>query len=135
MMQIPWLSEATSRRDDWRPLVQGLQKTSRPGAFSEADFDAYRRMWSEPGAFTAMVHWYRAALRHPAGSPDDPRVHVPTLVLWGTEDRFMDRRAAEASLAYCDDGRLEWFEGATHWLQHEEPDRVNRLLIEFLGAG
>ena len=31
------------------------------------------------------------------------------------------------------DGRLEWFEEATHWLNHEEPDRVNRLLLEFLG--
>ena len=26
----------------------------------------------------------------------------------------------------------EWIEGATHWVQHEEPERVNRLLIDSL---
>ena len=31
-----------------------------------------------------------------------------------------------------DDGRLEWFEEATHWVYHEESDRVNQLLLDFL---
>jgi pimeloyl-ACP methyl ester carboxylesterase len=132
MMQIPRLPEAMVRRQGWRPMMDGLQKASRPGTFGEADFDEYRKVWSEPGAIVAMIGWYRAALQHRPADPADPRVHVPTLILWGTDDRFMQRGAAEASLAYCDDGRLEWFEGASHWLQHEEPDRVNRLLIDFL---
>jgi epoxide hydrolase 4 len=34
-------------------------------------------------------------------------------------------------LQYCADGKLTYFPGATHWLQHEEPERVNELLIEF----
>jgi pimeloyl-ACP methyl ester carboxylesterase len=34
----------------------------------------------------------------------------------------------------CDDGRLEVFEDVTHWIQHEEPARVNGRLIEFLRA-
>jgi pimeloyl-ACP methyl ester carboxylesterase len=80
-----------------------------------------------------MIHWYRAALRYPAPTPPDPRIHVPTLLLWGNRDAFIQRGVAEASLALCDDGRLEWFEEATHWLHHEEPERVNRLLLEFLG--
>jgi pimeloyl-ACP methyl ester carboxylesterase len=61
-------------------------------------------------------------------------IHVPTLLVWGPDDRFIDREIAESSLAFCDQGRLEWIEGATHWVQHEEPDRVNRLLVEFLAA-
>src|SRR6185437_2233587 len=92
-----------------------------------------RAAWSEPGAITAMIHWYRAAVRHPAPVPADPRVHVPTQILWGARDAFIGRAAAEASLRYCDQGRLEWFDEATHWLHHEEPDRVNRRLLEFLG--
>ena len=83
-----------------------------------------------------MIHWYRAAIRHRPGPPADPRIHVPTLLIWGPDDRFIRARGlAEASLALCDEGRLEWIEGATHWVQHEEPERVNRLLVEFLGKG
>ena len=81
-----------------------------------------------------MIHWYRAALRHPPRPPADPRVRVPTLILWGARDHFLARDLADRSLALCDDGRLEWLEGATHWVQHEEPERVNRLLIDFLRA-
>jgi pimeloyl-ACP methyl ester carboxylesterase len=42
----------------------------------------------------------------------------------------MSAMAAE-SLKYCDDGELFEFPEATHWIQHEEPERVNQLLIEF----
>ena len=130
---LPRLPEASVRRANWRALARALRATSRPGAFTDEDLDRYRRAWSEPGAITAMIHWYRAALRHRPPLPADPRVRVPTLILWGTHDTALDRGAAEASLALCEDGRLEWFEEATHWLHREEPGRVNRLLLEFLG--
>ena len=32
----------------------------------------------------------------------------------------------------CTKGRVVLLEEATHWLAHEEPDKVNALLIEFL---
>ncbi|MEA2630467.1 MAG: epoxide hydrolase 4 [Chloroflexota bacterium] len=131
--QLPRLPEANFRRANWHELARALRTTSRPGAFSDEDLEQYRRAWSEPGAITSMIHWYRAALRYPAPTPPDPRIHVPTLLLWGNRDAFIQRGVAEASLALCDDGRLEWFEEATHWLHHEEPERVNRLLLEFLG--
>lgn len=133
--QLPRLPEAMFRRRDWQRLARALEQTSRPGTFTEADLDHYRRAWSEPGAITSMVHWYRAALRHPPRPMADPRVRVPTLILWGARDHFLARDLAERSLALCDAGRLEWFEGATHWVQHEEPERVNRLLIDFLRIG
>lgn len=130
--QIPRLPEANFRRGDWSPLVQGLRGSSRPGAFDVEDIARLKRAWSEPGAIRAMIHWYRALLRHPPRAPAEPRVRVPTLILWGDRDRFIGRGAADASLQYCDQGRLERFPEATHWLHREEPDRVNRLLIDFL---
>ena len=38
---------------------------------------------------------------------------------------------AQESLRYCDSAELTFFPDATHWVQHEEPERVNQLLIEF----
>ena len=37
-------------------------------------------------------------------------------------------------LAFCEHGRLVLLEEATHWVNEDEPERVNELLLEFLGA-
>jgi pimeloyl-ACP methyl ester carboxylesterase len=132
--QIPWLPEANFRRANWRALAGALHRTSRPGTFSDEDLDRYRRVWSMPGAMTAMINWYRAAMRHRPLAPMDPRVRVPTLMIWGVHDAFLTRGLAAQCPAFCDRGRVEWIEEATHWIQHEEPARVNRLLLEFLGS-
>jgi pimeloyl-ACP methyl ester carboxylesterase len=58
---------------------------------------------------------------------------VPTLLLWGTKDRFLGREMAQPSIDLCDHGRLEFVEEASHWIHHEEPERVNRELLGFFG--
>lgn len=127
--QLPWLPELALRRKYFRMAVKGL-RTARPGTFSDADLAVYRAAWSRPGALRAMVNWYRAALRRPPARVPSPRVKPPALVLWGERDRFLGREMIEPSLALCDEARLERIPEATHWLQHEEPAAVNRLLIE-----
>ena len=131
--QFPGLPEWSFRAHRFALPSRTLRKTSLPGTFSDADLDRYREAWAQPGAVRAMLHWYRAALRSKPAWPADLRVHVPTLLLWGTKDEFLGREMAEPSMAFCDDGRLEFFEGNTHWLQHEEPEQVNERLIGFLG--
>jgi pimeloyl-ACP methyl ester carboxylesterase len=132
MMQLPWYPEWSSRLANWYSVVRAMRTSSRPGTFTAEDFDRYRTAWSQPGAFRAMVNWYRAALRARPPEPADLRIRVPTLVIWGARDKFIRRELAEASVAQCEHGRLEFIEEATHWVQHEEPQRVNRLLIDFL---
>lgn len=131
LFQVPWLPEALLRPRRWAPLRRMMRRSGRPDAFTEADLDAYAEAWSLPGAMTAMINWYRAPLP-PASETSRARVSAPTLVIWGARDPAIDRRLAEKSLAYCDRGRLEFIEDATHWVQHEEADRVNQLLLDFL---
>jgi pimeloyl-ACP methyl ester carboxylesterase len=38
---------------------------------------------------------------------------------------------AQRSLELCDDGRLVFYENATHWVQHDEAEEVNRQLLSF----
>jgi pimeloyl-ACP methyl ester carboxylesterase len=129
--QLPWLPERTMAKDDFAFARKALTATSRRGTFSPEDLARYREAWSQPGALTAMINWYRAALRRPAARPESPRVTVPTLLLWGVRDRFLGRELAQPSLDLCDQGRLVFLDDATHWLQHEEPERVVALLKEF----
>jgi len=128
--QLPWLPEIYLRRNDWAYGTRALTVTSRPGTFSESDLALYRQAWSQPGAISAMINWYRAALRLPPARPASPRVKVPTLLLWGTGDRFLGREMAQPSIDLCDDGRLVFLD-ATHWVHHEEPGEVQRRLAEF----
>jgi pimeloyl-ACP methyl ester carboxylesterase len=134
LMLIPGLPEWTARRQNWGQMFRGMQSSSRPGMFTDEDLARYREAWSRPGAITAMVNWYRAALRSPPATPADAHVHVPTLVLWGARDRFIRSKYAAKSAALCDDVRLEMFHDATHWLQHEEPERVSEWLVAFFQA-
>ena len=58
--QIPRLPEAVLSADNHRSLKDALLRTSRPGTFSEQDIAGYEQAWSQPGALTAMLNWYRA---------------------------------------------------------------------------
>lgn len=126
--QIPRLPEFLFSLDGARTLI----RSSRPGTFSKEDIDRYREAWNQPGAMTAMIDWYRALFREmPDLEAVKSRARAPTRILWGMKDAFLLSAMAAESLKYCDQGELFEFPEATHWVHHEEPERVNRLLIEF----
>ena len=132
--QLPWLPEFVLRRRDWALLIRLLRDTSTSGLFSDSDLEHYKGAWAKKSALTAMLNWYRAALLRPSKLTFDPkvsRVKVPALLIWGKHDQYACEIMARESLEYCDDGHLAIFERATHWVQHEEPARVNNLLAQF----
>jgi epoxide hydrolase 4 len=132
--QLPSLPEFILRRRDWALLVRVLRNTLRPGVFSDFDLEQYKESWANKGALTAMLNWYRAALLCPsrlAFDSEASRVKVPALLIWGKNDQFAGEAMARESLQCCDDGYLEMFENATHWIQHEESTQVNTLLSQF----
>ncbi len=130
--QLPWLPESLARLKNWNMLAKSLKDSSRRGTFTNNDLDIYRLAWSQPKANTAMLNWYRAAIQKPPTPPENLRITVPTLLIWGAQDKFLGREMAQPSIDLCDDGRLVFFEEATHWVQHEEADRVNELIDTFL---
>jgi pimeloyl-ACP methyl ester carboxylesterase len=135
--QLPWLPERAVRAGDWWALRRGFEHDARPGAFTPADLDRYREAWSQPGAATAAINYYRASIRRP---PSGARgglapIAAPTLVIWGEHDRYLSSALAEPSR---DDvpglERVVRLPDASHWVQHDEPDRVSELLIGFFKA-
>jgi pimeloyl-ACP methyl ester carboxylesterase len=131
--QIPYLPEAFLSASNFRRGIASLVGSSRPGTFSADDLAQYRSAWSQPGALTGMITWYRAAFRHRTTFPDRI-VRVPTRILWGMRDAFLMAEMAQDSLRYCTDAELIQFPDATHWLQHEEPARVSQLLVDFFSV-
>jgi pimeloyl-ACP methyl ester carboxylesterase len=129
--QLPRLPEAL-----WRWSVRGpiAGPPSRAGMFTGADPELYRQAWLQPGSLTAMINWYRAAVRGPRPPPATPRIGVPTLLIWGSRDPYLGREMARPSVELCDNGRLVYLEDASHWVHHERADEVNRLIGDFLSV-
>ncbi len=129
--QAPLVPEWAMRAHDHALLARALVASSRPGTFDDAMLARYRAAWSVPGALGAMLAWYRAM---PLYGADDAvgRVPGPVHIAWGDRDRFLESALAEASATYCDDARITHFTDATHWLHHEQPEALVRLLLAFL---
>lgn len=132
--QLPWLPEMIARIGNWRVAASGMRRSAKPGTFTDQDIEKYKEAWSQPGAMTAMLNWYRAAARYQPEITNGMRVSVRTLILWGVKDIALSRRMARPSLDYCDEGNLVFFPDATHWVQHEEADEINRQLLTFVSS-
>lgn len=128
--QLPRLPEAVLRRNDWAALAGLLTASSQKGAFTPDDLAAYRAAWSQPGAITGMLNWYRAILRL-ALKDTDGRAQSPIDLIWGARDAAAGVELAHQSLAHCERGHLDLIEDATHWVQHEQPERVLQLIEGF----
>lgn len=133
--QLPWLPEAVFRAGDFAVLKRLLRREPvRRDAFSEDDVARYRDAIARPGALTAAIHYYRAlgraaldVLRGPW-----PPIEAPTLLIWGERDPYLDVRLTHGLERWVPRIRVERLADASHWVQNDAPDRVNRLIVEFL---
>ena len=131
--QLPWIPEAGMRFQEGREMIRALKNSGKKYTFTNEDIQSYKEAWAQPGAITAMINWYRAAARYRMLDPErDVCVHIPTLMMWGMNDVALTHRMARPSMDYCKDGRLLFFPEATHWVQRDEADEVNRHLLEFI---
>jgi epoxide hydrolase 4 len=130
--QLPFLPEFLLSAQNYAAMARALTQSSRPGTFRLTDLQKYREAWSRENAVTSMLNWYRALVRMPPAGLTGVRVQVPVRMLWGVHDVALRRELAARSIDLCEEGRLTYFENATHWVHHEEPEEVNRLIIEFL---
>jgi epoxide hydrolase 4 len=133
--QLPVIPERLLAASGCVAAKRALRAES-PDAFSDADVERYVEAWSQPGALTTMINYYRAALRR---SPRSAlarlrRIDVPVLVIWGERDSVLGSELAEPEAKWVSDVRVERIPQATHWVQHDAPERVNELLTGFFGA-
>jgi epoxide hydrolase 4 len=129
--QPPGLPERHVRARDWR-FFRNFLRDARP-AYTPAEMERYVEAWSQPGAATAMINYYRAAVRPPKGAKAELRpISAPTLLIWGERDRYLGpgvREPDRADVPGLD--RIERLPNASHWVHHDEAERVTQLLIDF----
>lgn len=133
--QIPRLPEWALGRRGCRPIARMLRESSIvPGAFTDADLAHYRRAMCRPGALTGALAYYRALGRMPPWelARQARLTTASTLVIWGEQDVALVPRLADGLEMWAPDLRVHRLASASHWIQHERPETVNRLLLDFL---
>ncbi len=132
--QLPRLPERALQARRWQALRHGFENEARPGAFDADAIDRYVEAWSQPGAATAMLNYYRAALRQTPWRAEAAMrpVQARTLVIWGQRDRHLRHQLAEPHHADVPNlERVIRLPDASHWVQNDAPDQVSQLLAEF----
>lgn len=128
--QIPKLPEKILNLNDYKNMKRALKQSSNENTFSRTDLNEYEKAWSRNGSLTGMLNWYRAV---PVSLNSlEKKVGVPVQIIWGVGDQFLSKELAEESFKLLDSGNIAWIENATHWVNHEQPDMVNRHILRFL---
>ena len=143
-----WLRKAGAAaklaEDDFALLAAMLTKTTADAAWLTPDTLArYREAWAQPGSLDCTLNYYRASPLHPA-TPEEPgaagiqldpaafTVRVPTLVIWGERDTALLPALLDGLDAFVPDLTVRRIPDGSHWVIHEKPDEVNRLIREFI---
>jgi pimeloyl-ACP methyl ester carboxylesterase len=131
--QLPLLPEWALRAGTYALLERTLRRQPvHRGAFTDEDIRRYKEALDRPGALTAALNYYRAALRSLGVGRSDLRpIQAPTLLLWGVHDPYLGVALTEGLSRWVENLRIERLD-ASHWLQNDAPERVNDLLTGFL---
>ncbi len=135
--QIPGLPDwALRRRSGELAGRMMLQSSTAPEQFPRALLEACCRNAASPGGATAMLHWYRAALRG-GGLRRQlrlgfPVIAVPVLVLWGEADVALGVETLEGTESFAPHLTRVMLPGVSHWVQQDATDACNAALRDFL---
>jgi pimeloyl-ACP methyl ester carboxylesterase len=127
-------------------LTDALFKWGSKWEMTEKIREKYFRAWSQPGALTGSLNYYRASPLYPPTSTEDEariksvmelpqemfRVTVPTLVIWGELDQALLVGNLQGLDEYVDDLNVQRIPDGSHWVVHEQPELVNSIIREFI---
>lgn len=127
--QVPWLPERVLLARDGALLRRLLERSGLPAELAAHDVARMR----EPGALTAALGWYRAIPRGrdlAAGT-----VHVPTVLLTGSRDRFFAPASVEGTRRLVRGPYAHQVLPAGHWLPETRAADVVDAVLGQVRAG
>jgi pimeloyl-ACP methyl ester carboxylesterase len=123
------IAEEQLQREDWLMFREWMDTCP--------DAEEAIKDFSRPGRLTAGLNWYRANFDPSAffgtAPYSVPGVQCPTMGIWSPGEKFLTEHQILASPQYVNNTwRYERILGASHWVQLDKPNEVNRLLLDFL---
>lgn len=140
-------AEQTLSADNYARLVHAvLGEELKQGYFTDEDHKAYLETWSQPGALTGGLNYYRAARIGPptsegshttgnyAADVSSLTVQVPTLVIWGEQDPYLLTGNLEGLEVFVPNITIKPIPAGSHWVIHEQPALVNAYMRDFIAG-
>lgn len=140
--QLPVAEAAVSAGD--YAFIEGLWRDWSPGyALPPEQMKALKATFAKPGVLEAAIGYYRHTFNPAAQLPELAElqqqiflapIEVPTLYFHGEKDGCLGIEFVDASMdaSFPKGLRKVVLKNAGHFLQLEQPDEVNRALIDFL---
>jgi epoxide hydrolase 4 len=136
--QVPGVPEWMLQQNLGDFLQNWFQRQAiRKAAFSSETLRVYQIALSKTGVLSSALNYYRNWLSPQTWlnrlSDPQPPIQVPTLVLWGTEDRILSPGLTKGfERLIANPFRLKLIPECGHWIQQEVPQLVNLELLSFL---
>ena len=138
LFQLPWIPEKWLVSNDYL-ILKTILLTPQYGGMNNGDnlsyddLQAYLHTYSQPGAFTYPINYYRRILKKPRPIPVSAtnKIKVPTLVLFGSSDKFFSEECKIGYGKYVAQVQVLTVQGS-HWLQQDSPEEVNRRMRDFI---
>ena len=135
--QIPWLPEAALSAGHGYIIQQIFERMVLDREQIPSDVvELYRKQACEPGALTAMVNYYRAALRGGGGLRQRrlryPKIGIPSLVIWGLQDQALVAQNLDGLSQFVDDLTIVTMADAGHFVHEDKPEQVTQELLAWL---
>jgi pimeloyl-ACP methyl ester carboxylesterase len=92
---LPDLPEAVVHANHWHFFRHFLHDANPP--YTPEEMDRYVEAWSQPGAATGMINYYRSSVRQNQKKAEAALrpIKAPTLVIWGQQDHYLGPELAE----------------------------------------
>jgi epoxide hydrolase 4 len=133
--QLPWLPEYLLGRNHAYEIGRMLRGAAfQKKAFPVEEMAKYQEAMSRPGAIKAALSYYRQLFRLPSVSLNrsDTLISAPTLLIWGEQDIALGIELTTGLERWVNDIEIKRIPDSGHWVQQEQPDKVNQYMLEFL---
>ena len=128
LFQFRGIAEELLMRENW--------KLFRDLARHHPETEKWIEDLKRPGALTAALNWYRANVSPEMWHQERqmlPNVQTSTLGVWSSGDVYLtEAQMLRSSECVAGSWRYERVEGASHWMQLDQPEYVNGIVVSFL---
>lgn len=134
--QVPKLPEFVISLNDFSVLKKSMTDPhggiqSKTHQLTAEDVEAFLYSFSQPEALTGPLNYYRNIFSSSFAKRQD--VTVPTLLIWGEKDAFLEVGMLPYMEQYVQKHlQKSVLPEASHWVQQDQPEVVNRLMWSFL---
>jgi pimeloyl-ACP methyl ester carboxylesterase len=137
MFLCPGLPEFFMKANDFENLEAIFRSKEtgfcNPKNFTDEDLEAWKYTFSKPGALSPPMNYNRAAmLQFQPTEFESPILQPKTLYIWGQKDGFLLNEGGDLSIPLCRDARLVKVPNASHWIEQDAHEIVNKHIEEFL---